>query len=342
MILFFLFVNLFQNEKTIVLDYKKPIRMNTRSPRALVPNGLAIADDQTLLFFDREGKFLQQIGKPGQGPGEMQSLTEFAVGKKNWVGILDGASHFLSFFDADSGEFQRRFPSRALTMAANHGSDAFFLLQIERAQLDAHVNSNVSLADYQAPILRRVDYENLETLNEEKRDSFFHPPSKMVTRWSFNDRRHWVRQLGEKYFVIDELTPKIAIYHAKTLAFIESKDLKLPRFVNAPEKFADVPKMTGEEYRDWWYSFSRFLDLNVGNNRISVVYLVPGLNKDVVYHYMVVTMDENLNIVNVDQKVGHYQSDLYYFGSDERCYGFISDVGEGLFPSYEIKLESWK
>lgn len=341
MMLFVLLANLWVMDSFILLDYKKPIRMNTGTPRALLRNGLVIADDQTLLFFDMEGRFVKQIGKSGQGPGELQHISEFVVGKSDWVGILDGASQFFSLFERESGEFQRRVASRALTMVANHENDSFFFLQIERTRLDAQVNSNVSLADYPFPILRRVQLKDLDKWDQEGAHELFHLASNLITRWDFNDRRHWVREIGNTYLVLDELTARISAYSVDSPDLIDAKNLRLPGFVEAPEQFADVPRMSSEEYRNWWYSFSRFLDFNVAKNRRSVVYLVPDLGQESVYRYRIASLDRDLKIINIDQELGHYQSGQYYLGSNENYYAFVADISEGLFPTYQVTLKSW-
>ena len=55
------------------------------------------------------GAFLRQIGRPGQGPGELESPTSFAVQDDGTVSVFSFSRGFYSVFDA-GGEFVRNVP----------------------------------------------------------------------------------------------------------------------------------------------------------------------------------------------------------------------------------------
>ena len=99
-------------------------------PRALktAPDGsLLCVDENQVLRFDKSGKFLGNLFKKGQGPGEMEYPGNCVATPKNLV-VYSLAPNKLVFFDR-SGGFEREIPIRQegrtrLTLLA-HQAGAF-------------------------------------------------------------------------------------------------------------------------------------------------------------------------------------------------------------------------
>ncbi|HEX8242241.1 MAG TPA: 6-bladed beta-propeller, partial [Longimicrobium sp.] len=64
-----------------------------------------------VLVFDRNGRFVRQLGKKGGGPGELEVPVALAVLRDGSVAVLDLAHQNFSLFGAD-GRFQRTVPWR--------------------------------------------------------------------------------------------------------------------------------------------------------------------------------------------------------------------------------------
>jgi DNA-binding beta-propeller fold protein YncE len=60
--------------------------------------------DKRVKVFDKEGKFLRNIGKPGQGPGELDFPGGILINPENQLVIEDATSRRLVFFSLE-GEF---------------------------------------------------------------------------------------------------------------------------------------------------------------------------------------------------------------------------------------------
>ncbi|MDR2026154.1 MAG: 6-bladed beta-propeller [Prevotellaceae bacterium] len=61
---------------------------------------------QKLLVFDKNGKFLRQIGKRGRGPGEYIQITDFCIDpERREIYLLDAGSRKVLKYSLDSGEY---------------------------------------------------------------------------------------------------------------------------------------------------------------------------------------------------------------------------------------------
>jgi DNA-binding beta-propeller fold protein YncE len=97
----------------ITVDYKDNIWIggNNRAPE-----GGPGAQDDAVLKFTQDGKFLMQIGKPGQSKGSndlenfRQPAKIFVDPKTNELYVADGyGNHRVIVFDADSGVYKRHW-----------------------------------------------------------------------------------------------------------------------------------------------------------------------------------------------------------------------------------------
>ena len=67
--------------------------------------------------FDKDGKYLISIGRPGQGPGEFELPTQIQITSQKEIMVFDLPVRSLSFFSL-SGEFLRRTPLTKMPVPA--------------------------------------------------------------------------------------------------------------------------------------------------------------------------------------------------------------------------------
>ncbi|MCG8469420.1 MAG: 6-bladed beta-propeller [Gemmatimonadetes bacterium] len=106
--------------------------------------GLAVGDsgffvvDQIaghVLAFDLDGRFRAQIGRRGDGPGELGSVTSIAVGGSGAVSVADPTNGRISTFDSDGsllGEIGTPFP---VVSHARPGDGAVIVPSLDGARL---------------------------------------------------------------------------------------------------------------------------------------------------------------------------------------------------------------
>jgi DNA-binding beta-propeller fold protein YncE len=97
----------------ITVDYKGNVWIggNNRAPE-----GGPATQDNSILKFTKDGKFLLQIGKPGQSKGSndtenlKQPAKAFIDPKTNELYVADGyGNHRVIVFDADTGQYKRHW-----------------------------------------------------------------------------------------------------------------------------------------------------------------------------------------------------------------------------------------
>ena len=87
-----------------------------KNPRDLTiaPDGsLFVLDERQVLHFDKSGKFVRNLYKSGQGPGEMSYVRACLTTPKNVI-LHSSSPDKILFFDY-SGRYERELPIRALT-----------------------------------------------------------------------------------------------------------------------------------------------------------------------------------------------------------------------------------
>jgi len=88
------------------LYFKYPGRLKT------TPDGsLLVRDVDQVLHFDRNGKFLRNLFKKGQGPGELTQVDSILAIEKSII-VKSNSPNKLIFFDA-SGKFEKEIPIRS-------------------------------------------------------------------------------------------------------------------------------------------------------------------------------------------------------------------------------------
>lgn len=68
----------------------------------LTENDIFLCTDNSILRFNKEGKFINSIGKKGQGPGEIKVLSDFILNElKKEIYIWDGSTQYLKCYNYD-------------------------------------------------------------------------------------------------------------------------------------------------------------------------------------------------------------------------------------------------
>jgi len=65
--------------------------------------------DNTILKFDRKGRYIASFGRKGQGPGEIQRINALFITDRNEVAVTNEGNNRLTIFDAD-GQLLREVP----------------------------------------------------------------------------------------------------------------------------------------------------------------------------------------------------------------------------------------
>lgn len=83
-----------------------------RQLKASPDGSLFLLDGKQVLQFDKNGKFVRNLYKKGQGPGEMTSYVPACLTTDKNVIVLSDSPHRLLFFDY-SGKYEKEVPVRA-------------------------------------------------------------------------------------------------------------------------------------------------------------------------------------------------------------------------------------
>jgi hypothetical protein len=97
--------------QTDAISYQGMVAVDARARRIYTPN---FSDDRVLVFsFD--GRFIEAIGGPGQGPGEFRDIRDLHVDAEGTLWVIDVG--YVHLFEAN-GELRRsiRFPGGALAV----------------------------------------------------------------------------------------------------------------------------------------------------------------------------------------------------------------------------------
>lgn len=101
----------------IVVDEKENIYVDDRDGSEII-----------IKVFDKSGKYIRNIGRMGQGPGEFTSVNHLQITPNNELMVIDTNSSKLIFFSLD-GDYLRRAPYlgvRALKIQVNSDGNYFF------------------------------------------------------------------------------------------------------------------------------------------------------------------------------------------------------------------------
>jgi hypothetical protein len=95
--------SVFKRVKTIILETNKDALIGDINSVQVFGDKIYILDKEnakSIFVFNKSGKFLQRIGKVGQGPGEYIYPTDFTIDTKNkFIYVLDNSAHKVLKFD---------------------------------------------------------------------------------------------------------------------------------------------------------------------------------------------------------------------------------------------------
>jgi hypothetical protein len=98
---------IFKNVRTIILEDNEYAIIGTIDEIQIFDNYIFVFDKykaKKLFVFDKNGKYIRQIGNLGQGPGEYATLNDFCINKeKREIYILDNLRKIL-MYDMDTGK----------------------------------------------------------------------------------------------------------------------------------------------------------------------------------------------------------------------------------------------
>ena len=106
----------------VPLETDSACLLHSISKVSLTDSFLFVSDNNRLLLFDRKGKFINQVGSQGRGPGEYNRILAFANDVKNREIYLlsDRKIHVYDFKGQFIREFNLTFPSQQMLLTENN------------------------------------------------------------------------------------------------------------------------------------------------------------------------------------------------------------------------------
>lgn len=102
------------------------------------------SDNNRILKYNPQGKYLLTIGRKGQGPGEFQSLSVPRFDKDNNLYVTDSGNRRISFFDKN-GKFQRQIKMQERYFDLYLNSKGFIVAYKWNMSQEAGVSKQTSL-----------------------------------------------------------------------------------------------------------------------------------------------------------------------------------------------------
>jgi hypothetical protein len=100
--------SVFKKGKTIILETKDECLIGSINGMQVLDDELFILDNLTnsLLVFNKEGKFIRKIGSPGNGPGEYIDISDFTIDPlKKEIYLLSSSARRIYKYNIDTGNF---------------------------------------------------------------------------------------------------------------------------------------------------------------------------------------------------------------------------------------------
>lgn len=238
----------------------------------------------SVLRFNSDGKFLNTIGKKGQGPSEFASLFSFKINSKNnEVYLFDASSKKLLVFDYD-GTFKKSIPTKT------HAEDFYY----QGADTMLLVNRN--------PAKEPMAF----AISESSRDMFdvLLPP---------HDKKS-----GMQGFMFDYIN-KNKIYNGRLILNSEVTDTIFeidPRTLNVHPKYIQLPSNNGvgEENTSIYLIFEtdRFANLAIlKDNQVKTTYWYDKL-KNEIFTGLIWNEDTQSFVLPINTNIDNKVISLYY------------------------------
>lgn len=240
----------------------------------LQPDGSFLANNFHQVFhWNEHGDLITSMGGRGEGPGEFQAISEVLfIDGYYWV--VDGARMESAIFD-NTGHFLYRKPINCRQFLQTE--DQVFL--VDNSAYNPYSKNYPTVIQ---EIQFKIDQDNLEIHTTPLR---FKKISEMQRNLRMNFKLFWISRQGDRYFLMDQLEPKIRIYDkaAREKERQSSIDepfepnslaLNLKYWVHPPEKMAEGFESNKQMLR-WWQSWSRINYFGDAGDGFFVAYETP-------------------------------------------------------------------
>lgn len=223
--------------------------------------------------WDERGGLINQLGGYGQGPGELEAMSEVLFdGRIYWA--IDGARMLSVLFDK-AGNFL--FNAKTNIRQFVRTPDRLFVVD----------NSKFGPAAGPYPrTLQEVSYQlTPEELRITKRPLAFRKITPRQAELGNTFKLLWVVRDSDRYFVMDQIEPRIQVFDADTRdqeqKISDQKSylppqipLRLPHWV-APPAAMRHDFRSNDTLLTWWYSWSRVTFFGRMAEDLLVIYEVP-------------------------------------------------------------------
>jgi hypothetical protein len=202
-----------------------------KSPREIqvAPDGsLFVVDDEQFLNFDADGKFIKNLYKKGQGPGELEGLSDFIITDEAII-ILQGQPNKIMLMKHD-GEFIREFrPEPRVSRLCSVHDGSFVTARYSPPNMEK-VGDEAKIIDVSWTLGYISDDQNGEQLKLE-----------FPVRWFAK------KIAGGRAMIANHIADFLAVpFKDKYLVICHAEDYKL-RFFDLDQK--QVVKEFGRDYR---------------------------------------------------------------------------------------------
>ncbi|MDR2424664.1 MAG: 6-bladed beta-propeller [Prevotellaceae bacterium] len=206
---------MFKNVRTIILDDDEYAVIGNIDELQVFENYLFIMDKykaKKMFIYNKEGKFVRQIGSQGQGPGEYNYLQDFCLDtKKREIYLLDASGKVLKY-NFDDGKFIKSLNFDVQKANCCYISLINNKLYTAIVPYDSNLPGNL-LLEMDVETGKKQEYLDANTYNCGWNRSWFTPSNFLFGK--LNDSQRFTAQFMNTIMSIDKdgVKPYISLYH---------------------------------------------------------------------------------------------------------------------------------
>jgi len=206
----------------------------------LTDDGIYLSDRKGLYLFDFQGRFLNEVGNIGNGPGEHSGNIRFAVNESaNEIYIYNILKNIM-VYDRVSGLFLREFP-------VEYNVSEILVPQPDRIALFTWDTDRVRV------ILMDTNGNILEKITNSSRDEIAGNVSAYATAWQQKDMLRYLYIYNDTVYSIDEHFNRQAFALLKLENNVSRSELTvMPEIVNYPDLLAVSRVTENDRYLFLW------------------------------------------------------------------------------------------